>query len=127
MLNWLRTVFRSRPRPENEAGISQRLLHELTSESEEQLVARLLECEYFDLVSESTGRRLRNHPKVTAFLERVRTGDYRALADGMGRYFTEFVEAERETGFTGRPHLIDSDRYMAAVVRELARRSSSEG
>lgn len=124
MLSWLQKLFRSRP--EDDEGIGRRLRRELASESEAQLVARLLECDYFDLESASTGRSLRDHPKVAAFLERVRAGDYRALADEMNRHFTDFVAAERETGFTGRPYLIDYDRYMAALVRELARRSASE-
>jgi hypothetical protein len=89
---------------------------------EEEILQQLVSCEYFDLSVE--GRSLRSTPVVRDFLRRLEDGSARELLKELGATMTQFVEAERSIGYTGRPMLIDYDKYIRELLEELASRGS---
>lgn len=90
----------------------ERLRRSLRAESIATLTDRIVCCGYFD-------RRMRDHPVVSQFLQRLEAGEYAALFHERGDWFTRFVQAERELGNDSRPYLIDYDMYLARVLEEL--------
>ena len=87
---------------------------------EEEILQQLTSCEYFDL--SVGGRSLRSTPVVRDFLRRLEGGAARELLEELGAIMTQFVEAERSIGYTGRPMLIDYDKYIHELLEELASR-----
>jgi hypothetical protein len=105
-----------------------RRLRQLRAMSEDQLVRRILDCDYFDLRETTV---LREEPLVQAFLERVAARDHGAL---YRTFFGEtgelgvpifFLDAERAIGFQGRPMILDYYAEFAEIARELHSRAPS--
>ncbi len=89
-----------------------------------ELREQLHDCWYLHMERQGEGRIDMDETEVAQRLLAATTPEhYQALVDDWSAVLTALRQAEHETGYRGRPMLLDYDLFLTCVVRVLATRA----
>jgi hypothetical protein len=92
--------------------------------STQELKDLLRSCDYLALPGEAPDRPgMTDNPTVQRLLTADDAAAFHALADDWGAVLNALRAAEHDSGFTGRPLLMDYDLHLSCIVRALAERA----